>query len=73
MNISAVSGVAAAFEGSRTAGVQQANASANATAVQKQHTREAEEADLKKTEVVEQTDSNTAPTASGERRVDILA
>ena len=67
MNISAVSGVAAAFEGARTAGVQQANASANANAVQKQNTREAEDLELKKTEVVGQTDESSAPSASGEK------
>lgn len=71
MNISAVSGVAAAFEGARTASVQQANASANANAVQKQNAREADELELKKTEIVEETDAKSAPSASGEKRVDI--
>lgn len=71
MNVSAVSGVAAAFEGARTAGVQQANTSANATAVQKQSAREADELELKKTEVVEESDSKSAPSAAGERRLDI--
>jgi hypothetical protein len=71
MNITAVSGVAAAFEGARTAGVQQANASANANAVQKQNTREADELELKKTEIVEESDAKSAPSASGEKRVDI--
>lgn len=71
MNITAVNGVAAAFEGARTASVQQANASANANAVQKQSAREADELELKKTEVVEESDAKTAPSASGEKRVDI--
>lgn len=71
MYITQVASVAAAIEASRMAGIQQAGSSAAAVAVQRETNRAAAEADVRKTEAVQETEENTAtPQATG-RRVNI--
>jgi len=72
MNISAVTGVAAAFEGSRVAGQQQASASTSATQAQRESNRQAEEVDLKKTETVTADQESSGSSETGQRRVNLL-
>jgi hypothetical protein len=72
MNISAVTGVAAAFEGSRVAGQQQASATTSATQTTRENDRQAEEADLKKTDTVTQDQGSSSSSETGQRRVNLL-
>jgi hypothetical protein len=72
MNISAVTGVAAAFEGARVAGQQQASATTNASQTQRENDRQAEETDLKKTETVNQDQGTSGTGDAGERRLNIV-
>jgi hypothetical protein len=72
MNISSATGVAAAFEGARIAGQQQASATTNAAQTQRENDRQAEEVDLKKTDTVNQDQASSDTGASGERRLNIL-
>jgi hypothetical protein len=72
MNISAVTGVAAAFEGARIAGQQQASATSSAAQTQRENDRQAEEVDLKKTDTVTQDQGASSSGDTGERRLNIL-
>ena len=72
MNISGVTGVAAAFEGARVAGQQQAAATSSTAQTQRENDRQAEEVDLKKTDTVTQDQASSDTGASGERRLNIL-
>ena len=72
MNISAATGVAAAFEGSRVAGQQQASAATSQTQTTRENDRQAEEADLKKTETVTQDQGASGTGDAGERRLNIV-
>jgi hypothetical protein len=71
MNITQVASVAAAFEASRTAGLQQAGNSAAASAVQREVSRAAAEADVRETEAVQETTERPGTSASSGKRVDI--
>lgn len=71
MSITQIGSVASGVEAARFAGVQQSGQTASTAAVQRQNNQVAEEADLKKTEVVEESAERTAPSAAGERRLDI--
>jgi hypothetical protein len=71
MAISQVGAVAAGVEAARFAGVQQSSQSASASTVQRQNNRVAEEADLKKTEVVEGSSEGTGVSGTSDRRLDI--
>ncbi len=71
MNISQVATVAAAFEAARTAGIHQAGASAAAVSVQRESNRAAAEADVRKTEAVQETEEKKASSETTGRRVDI--
>jgi hypothetical protein len=64
MNVTQVASVAAAIEAARMAGIQQAGSSAAAVSVQRETNRAAAEADVRKTEAVQETDekSGTSPT-----------
>jgi hypothetical protein len=73
MNISAVTGVASAFEGSRVAGQQQAAASNSADQTRRDNDRTAEEAGMKKTETVPQNGAGSSSSETTGRHVDILA
>lgn len=72
MNISSVTGVAAAFEGARVAGQQQASATTNASQTTRENDRQAEEADLKKTDTVTQDQGTSSTGDAGERRLNIV-
>ena len=71
MAISQVGAVAAGVEAARFAGVQQSSQSASTSAVQRQNNRVAEEADLKKTEVVEESSERNGVSSTSDRRLDI--
>lgn len=71
MVVAQVGAFAANFEAARISGVQQASQSANAAASQRQSNQAAEEAGLRQTEVVEETDENGAASSTGNRRLDI--
>jgi len=73
MNISAVTGVAASFEGARIAGQQQAASTASAAATRRDDDRQAQEADLKKTDTVTQDQESGGTSDTTGHRVDILA
>jgi len=73
MNISAVTGVAAAFEGARVAGQQQAAATASAASTKRDDDRQAQEADLKKTDTVTQDQESGGSGETNGRHVNILA
>ena len=65
MNVTQVASVAAAFEAARTSGIQQAGTSAAAVSVQRETNRAAAEADVRKTQAVQETEqkSGTSPTS----------
>jgi hypothetical protein len=65
MNVTQIASVAAAFEAARMAGIQQAGSSAAAVAVQRETNRAAAEADVSKTQAVQETEakSGTSPTS----------
>ena len=64
MNVTQVASVAAAFEAARMSGIQQAGSSAAAVSVQRETNRAAAEADVRKTQAVQETEakSSTSPT-----------
>jgi hypothetical protein len=71
MSVTQIGAVAAGVEAARFSGVQQSGQAASATAVQRQNNRVAEEADLKKTQVVEESSQNDPLNTTGARRLDI--
>ncbi|WP_374383647.1 hypothetical protein [Dongia sp.] len=71
MAIGQVGAVAAGIEAARYSGVQQSSQSASANAVQRQNNRTAEEADLKKTEVVEEAGESGDVSGTSAKRLDI--
>jgi hypothetical protein len=73
MNISAVTGVAASFEGARVAGQQQAASTASAAQTKRADDQQAQEADLKKTDTVTQDHETSGSGETNGHRVDILA
>ncbi len=72
MNISGASGVAAAFEGARIAGQQQASATTAAAQTQQENDRQAQEVDLQKTQTVNQDQGSSGTDSTGQRRLNIL-
>ena len=71
MYINQVASVAGAIEASRMAGVQQAGASAAAVTVQRETNRAATEADVRKTEAVQEADEKMNSSEATGRRVNI--
>lgn len=71
MSITQIGSVAAGVEAARFAGVQQSGQSASSNAVQRQNNRVAEEAELKKTEVVEESGERDPVSSTSDRRLDI--
>ena len=72
MAISQIGAVAAGVEAARFSGIQQNAQAAITSTVQRQTNRVAEEADLKKTEVVEESGQRSdVSSASNDRLVDI--
>jgi hypothetical protein len=71
MAISQIGAVAAGVEAARFSGVQQSSQTASSNAVQRQNNRVAEEADLKKTEVVEESTESGDVSGTSAKRLDI--
>lgn len=71
MSVTQIGAVAAGVEAARFSGVQQSGQTASASAVQRQNNRVAQEAELKKTEVVEESSERDAVSSTSERRLDI--
>jgi hypothetical protein len=71
MSVTQIGAVAAGVEAARFSGVQQSGQVASTNAVQRQNNRVAEEADLKKTQVVEESSGNDPLNTTGARRLDI--
>jgi hypothetical protein len=71
MSITQIGAVAAGVEAARFAGVQQSGQTAGTNAVQRQNRQVADEAELKKTEVVEESSQRDPVSSTGERRLDI--
>lgn len=71
MNITQVASVAAAIEAARMAGIQQAGSSAATVAVQRDSNRAAAEADVRKTEAVQEAEENAGSSETTGRRVNI--
>jgi hypothetical protein len=72
MNISAVTGVASAFEGARVAGQQQAASTASAAQSKRDDDNQAQEADLKKTDTVTQDQESGASGETNGHRVNLV-
>jgi hypothetical protein len=72
MNITGATGVAAAFEGARVAGQQQAQSTSSAAQTQRENDRQAEEVDLKKTDTVTQDQAASSSGDTGEKRLNIV-
>lgn len=71
MVVAQVGAFAAGVEAARVAGVQQSAQAQGNTATQRQNSRVADEAGLRKTEVVEESAGSDAASGAGERRLDI--
>ncbi|WP_119304794.1 hypothetical protein [Dongia deserti] len=71
MNITQVASVAAAFEAARMAGIQQAGSAAGTVAVQREANRAAAEADVRKTEAVQEAEEKAGSSETTGRRVNI--
>lgn len=71
MSVAQVGAFAAGFEAARVSGVQQASQSANAAASQRQNSQAADEAGLRQTEIVEETNEDSASGSTSNRRLDI--
>jgi hypothetical protein len=72
MNITGATGVAAAFEGARVAGQQQASSTSSAAQTQRENDRQAEEVDLKKTDTVTQDQGASSSGDTSEKRLNIV-
>jgi hypothetical protein len=73
MDISPVNNVAAAFEGSRVAGQQQASSTVAGDQTRRQNEKKVQEADLKQTDVVQENNGNSQSSESNGRKLNILA
>jgi hypothetical protein len=71
MNVTQVASVAAAIEAARMAGIQQAGSAAATVSVQRETNRAAAEADVRDTEVVQETEERTATSGPTGRHVNI--
>jgi hypothetical protein len=69
--VSQVASVAASIEAARMAGIQQAGASAAAVSVQRETNRAATEADVRKTEAVQEPEEKTGSSLATGRHVNI--
>ena len=71
MNVTQIASVAAAFEASRMAGIQQAGSSAAAVSVQRETNRAAAEADVSKTQAVQETEAKSTASPTNGQHVNI--
>jgi len=72
MNVTQVASVAAAIEAARMAGIQQAGSSAATVTVQRDTNRAAAEADVRKTEAVQEAEEKAGSSETSGRRVNII-
>jgi hypothetical protein len=73
MNVSAVTGVAASFEGARVAGQQTAVTAASVSQTKNDDDRHAQDTDLKKTDTVTQDQGSSGSSETNGHRVNIIA
>ena len=71
MNVTQIASVAAAFEAARMAGIQQAGSSAAAVSVQRQTNRAAAEADVSKTQAVQETEAKSGSSPTSGQHINI--
>ncbi len=71
MNVTQIASVAAAFEAARMAGIQQAGSSAAAVSVQRETNRAAAEADVRKTEAVQESEAKASTSPTKGQHIDI--
>ena len=71
MNVTQVASVAAAFEASRMAGIQQAGSAAGSVSVQRESNRAATEADVRETEAVQEPEEKSGSSLATGRRINI--
>ncbi len=71
MNVTQVASVAASFEAARTSGIQQAGTSAAAVSVQRETNRAAAEADVRKTQAVQEADEKSGASPTSGKHIDI--
>ena len=71
MNVTQIASVAAAFEAARMAGIQQAGSSAATVSVQRQTNRAAAEADVSKTQAVEETEERSGTSPANGQHINI--
>ena len=71
MNVTQIASVAAAFEAARMAGIQQAGSSAAAVSVQRQTNRAAAEADVSKTQAVQEAEAKSGSSPTSGQHINI--
>lgn len=71
MNVTQIASVAAAFEAARMAGIQQAGSSAAAVSVQRESNRAAAEADVRKTQAVQETEAKSGTSPANGQHINI--
>ena len=71
MNVTQIASVAAAFEAARMAGIQQAGSSAAAVSVQRETNRAAAEADVSKTQAVQETEAKAGTSPASGQHINI--
>jgi hypothetical protein len=71
MNVTQIASVAAAFEAARMAGIQQAGSSAAAVSVQRETNRAAAEADVRKTQAVQETGQKSGASPTNGQHINI--
>jgi hypothetical protein len=71
MNVTQIASVAAAFEAARMAGIQQAGSSAAAVSVQRETNRAAAEADVSKTQAVQETEAKSSSSPANGQHINI--
>jgi hypothetical protein len=71
MNVTQIASVAAAFEAARMAGIQQAGSSAAAVSVQRETNRAAAEADVRKTQAVQETEQKSGTSPANGQHINI--
>ena len=73
MNISSAIGIAATYEAARNAGVQQAASTGNSQEAQREAAKQAQELDLKRTDVVPGVNDQPKVEDTRDKRLDVTA
>lgn len=72
MDISSTMGIAATYEAARNAGVQQATATGNSQEAQREAAKQAQELDLKRTDVVPGVNDQPKTEETKDKRLDMV-